>query len=267
MATSVNFLTTATSPLQSSLYKLKGNSEPQIFRIERLSDESIWQNFLANNRILHLFRPDYFMIYKFSTTTILYQQNINLDLGVNDVSLDKIMHYMVPADLDHIMSIDRIMCQMTIERKLQPLDFVYRICANIECPNPAVKRIMRTSFLIHSDATGKPELGFFCFHDVTSMVTSIKPNNYDITFDPGQSHLVLELANRMKSLKPRETDITNRERDILSCIDKGMSSKEIASNLFIAKTTVDTHRQNMLRKWELPNTAALLKRAREEAWI
>ncbi len=267
MTTSANLLTTSGNSLPPSLYSLKGNAHPQFLRIEKLPDECIWQTFLATNRILHLFRPDYFMIYKFSKSTTLYQQNINLDLGGCHVTLDKIMDYLMPGDYDHIRSIDKIMCQMSAERKLQPLDFVYRICGNVECPNPALKRIMRTSFLIHSSTTGIPELGFFCFHDVTSMVSSIRPNNYDITFDPDHAHLANELNLRLKALKPRQTDITHRERDILYHIDKGMSSKEIASSLFISKATVDTHRQNMLRKLDMPNTAALLKRARQEDWI
>ncbi len=267
MSTSANFLTAAVSPLPPSLYKVKGDSHPQIFGIDKLSDETIWQNFLATNRILHLFRPDYFMIYNFTKSTILFQQNINLDLGTNQVTADRILDYLAPADLAHFRSMDKIMCQITAERKLQPLDYVFKMCGNIECPNPAIKRIMRTSFLIHCSTTGLPELGFFCVHDVTSMVSSIKPNNYDITFEPCHAHLEVELARRLKTLRPEHLDITHRQRDILNCIDQGLSSKEIASSLFISKATVDTHRQNMLRKWELPNTAALLKKAREEAWI
>ena len=267
MSTSANFLTTHVGPPQTSLFNLKGNSLPKVFTIEKLSDEAIWQNFLSTNRILHLFRPDYFMIYKFSKSTTIYQQNINLELGKDLVTIDKIMSFMAPGDLAHMHSMDNIMSQLSADHKLQPLDYVFRICGNIESPNTEMKRIMRTSFLIHSSTTGAPELGFFCFHDVTLMVSSIRPNNYDITFDPGQPHLIPDLARRLKAKISRQTDITPRERDILSHIDKGMNSKEIASCLFIAKATVDTHRQNMLHKWELPNTAALLKRARDEGWI
>ena len=267
MSASANLRQTSGNVLPLSLYSLKGKENPQVLRMEKLPDECIWQNFIANNRILHLFRPDYFMIYKFSKSTILFQQNINLDLGTKEVTMDKILQYLLPGELDHMRSMDKIMSQMATERKLQPLDFIYRICCNVECPNPDLKRIMRTSFLIHSSVTGVPELGFFCFHDVTSMVSSIKPNNYDITFDPGQPQLIQDLSKRLKAHSPRQTDITRRERDILIHIDLGKSSKEIASSLFISKNTVDTHRQNMLRKWDLPNTAALLKRAREEAWI
>jgi len=267
MSTSANLLKSTVSPLPVALYNLKGTTNPQLPRIERLPDEYIWQTFMASHKILHLFRPDYFMIYKFSNSTVLYQQNINLDLGSNDVTADRILDFLAPNDLDHFRCMDRIMCQMTMERQLEPLDYIFKICGNVECPNPELKRIMRTSFLIHCSTTGKPELGFFCIHDVTSMVSSIKPNNYDITFDPGHDHLKDEIAARLKACKPKQLDITNRERDILYYVEKGLSSKEIASSLFISKATVDTHRQNMLRKWDLPNTAALLKRAREEDWI
>ncbi len=267
MKTSASLLALPEYSIPTGLYNLKGNTNPQLLKFEKSTDECTWQNFLATHRILHLLRPDYFMIYKYSKSSILFQQNINLDLGTKQVTADRMLDYLVPKDSEHFRSMDKIMCQMTSEMKLQPLDFVFKICGNIECPNPSLKRIMRTSFLIHCTTTGIPELGFYCVHDVTSMVSSIKPHNYNITFDPCHAHLKRELAHRFKALHPYSSTITFRERDILKCIDNGMSSKEIASSLFISKATVDTHRQNMLRKWELPNTAALLKRAREEDWI
>jgi len=234
---------------------------------ERVSDEYIWQNFLVTHRIIHLLRPDYFMIYKFSKSTTLFQRNISLDLGIDEVTSEKIMQYMAPTDLQNIMAIDKAMINMTSERRVQPLDYIYKVCVNIDCPNPSLKRLMRTSILIHNSETGVPELGFICFHDVSSMVSSIKPNNYDITFDPGQAHLQIELDAKIKNIRPEKMDITPRERDIVLCIHKGMSSKEIASHLYISKATVDTHRQNMLHKWDLPNTASLIKKAVEEGWV
>ncbi len=50
---------------------------------------------------------------------------------------------------------------------------------------------------------------------------------------------------------------------IVQCIGKGMSSKEIASSLFISVATVNTHRQNMLRKCEVSNTTALIEKCKE----
>ncbi len=232
-----------------------------------ISDECIWQNFLSTHRIIHLLRPDFFMIYKCSKGLTLFERNISLELGTGDVTGERIMQSFMPPDQVNIKAVDKAMHHMTTERKLQPFDYVFRVCGNVDCSNPSLKRIMRTSFIIHSNKAGTPELIFYCFHDVSSMVSSIRPNNYDITFDPLQAHLGVELGSRLKSVRPDVSSITTREKEIVQCLHQGMSSKEIAGHLFISKATVDTHRQNMLRKWELPNTAALLKKAVEEDWL
>jgi DNA-binding CsgD family transcriptional regulator len=269
MTTSASAQTNPRFPhYQSPLTYTKQVTDPGNFNPKyKVTDELIWQNFLASHRIIHLLRPDFFLIYKFSKSTILFQRNINLDLGDDTVTSEKIMQYMIPADVQNIISVDKAMMHITTERKVQPFDYIYKVCGNIECPNQNLKRIMRTSLLIHSNASGAPELGFFCFHDVSSMISSIKPNNYDVSFDPGNEHLQHELDTKMQSYHPGTMNITAREKEIVQCLNNGMSSKEIASQLFISKTTVDTHRQNMLRKWELTNTASLMKKAVEEGWV
>ncbi|MGJ8745039.1 response regulator [Polaribacter sp.] len=55
--------------------------------------------------------------------------------------------------------------------------------------------------------------------------------------------------------------LSNREKEILQLIAKGNSSKEIAEALFIAKSTVDTHRKNMIRKLDLSSGSELVKYA------
>lgn len=55
--------------------------------------------------------------------------------------------------------------------------------------------------------------------------------------------------------------LSNREKEILHLIGNGKTSKEISEALFIAKTTVDTHRKNMIRKLQLTNGNELVKYA------
>lgn len=55
--------------------------------------------------------------------------------------------------------------------------------------------------------------------------------------------------------------LSKREKEILHEIANGKTSKEIAEILFIAKTTVDTHRKNMIRKLNLTNGNELIKYA------
>ncbi|WP_442266224.1 response regulator [Tenacibaculum sp. ZS6-P6] len=55
--------------------------------------------------------------------------------------------------------------------------------------------------------------------------------------------------------------LSNREKEILQHIANGKTSKQIAEDLFIAKTTVDTHRKNMIRKLNLNSGNELVKYA------
>ena len=55
--------------------------------------------------------------------------------------------------------------------------------------------------------------------------------------------------------------LSKREKEILSLIANGKTSKEISETLFIAKTTVDTHRKNMIRKLEFSSGNELVKYA------
>lgn len=251
----------------STLTVIRKEEKNPVIRESMVRDEYIWQQFLATNRIIHLMRPDFFMIYKFSKSTVLFQQNINLDLGITEVRHDDIRKFTSPQDWQHQQMIDRVLCQIVRERKLQPLDYIYKICSHVECPNPAVKRLMRTSFIIHTEDTGAPNLGFICYHDISQLITAFKPNSFDINFETGKDYLNKELNRRLQINMPEKAVITSREKEILQCIHQGMSSKEISAHLFISKNTVDTHRQNMLRKWDLPNSASLLRFAHEEGWI
>jgi len=53
--------------------------------------------------------------------------------------------------------------------------------------------------------------------------------------------------------------ITRREKEVLLLIAEGMTNGEIARQLFIGISTVDTHRKNLLAKLGAKNTASLVR--------
>jgi DNA-binding NarL/FixJ family response regulator len=53
--------------------------------------------------------------------------------------------------------------------------------------------------------------------------------------------------------------LTRREKEILELIAEGHTNKKIAAKLFLDKTTINSHRKNMLTKFNVKNTAALIK--------
>lgn len=53
--------------------------------------------------------------------------------------------------------------------------------------------------------------------------------------------------------------LTRREKEVLMLIDEGMTNPQIAEKLFVSVTTVNTHRANLLMKFDVSNTASLIK--------
>ena len=51
--------------------------------------------------------------------------------------------------------------------------------------------------------------------------------------------------------------LSDREKDIIVCVSKGMNNKEIADYLFISVHTVSTHRRNISNKLQIHTTAGL----------
>jgi DNA-binding NarL/FixJ family response regulator len=55
--------------------------------------------------------------------------------------------------------------------------------------------------------------------------------------------------------------LTQREIEILRLIAREKTNEDISKQLFISKRTVDTHRQNLLHKLQVKNTAGLVRSA------
>jgi DNA-binding CsgD family transcriptional regulator len=53
--------------------------------------------------------------------------------------------------------------------------------------------------------------------------------------------------------------LTRREKEALELIADGLTTNQIAAQLFISATTVDTHRKNLLLKMGAKNVAAMIK--------
>ncbi|UCF96354.1 MAG: response regulator transcription factor [Spirochaetaceae bacterium] len=86
----------------------------------------------------------------------------------------------------------------------------------------------------------------------------------------GQSALNPEIARkviqRMRKGGEKQSlgELTSREVEVLRCIGRGLSNRQIGEELFISEPTVRTHVSNILMKLELPNrTQAALFAVRE----
>lgn len=69
------------------------------------------------------------------------------------------------------------------------------------------------------------------------------------------------MVQTRKKVIDQEVQLSKREKEILQHIVKGLTSQEIADQLFISKLTVETHRKNIHRKLGVKGTAGLVKYA------
>lgn len=74
--------------------------------------------------------------------------------------------------------------------------------------------------------------------------------------------IVLQMTGNTKQKKDKSGEkLTKRELEVLKLLGEEKSNHEIADLLFISVRTVDTHRQNLLAKLQVKNTAGLVKHA------
>ena len=67
--------------------------------------------------------------------------------------------------------------------------------------------------------------------------------------------------------RPAIPRLTKRELEILKLVSEGGTTASIAKKLFISAQTVETHRHNLMQKFEVNNAASLIKKAVECALI
>ena len=117
-----------------------------------------------------------------------------------------------------------------------------------------VNIIQNTTPLVF-DSDGKPVIGLAHY-------TVLDPN---IKMDITASAKLLNSKNEYETLyfnnfsqKLLNEGVSNRERDVIRLLVLNYTSKEISNKLNISSHTVDTHRRNILKKFNLSSTGELV---------
>jgi DNA-binding NarL/FixJ family response regulator len=77
---------------------------------------------------------------------------------------------------------------------------------------------------------------------------------------PEVTSRVLKVVSSSHGIPP-DVALSKREMDVLKCLAKGMTSAQIAKELFISENTVKTHVRHILEKLEASNRAEAVSRA------
>jgi len=82
----------------------------------------------------------------------------------------------------------------------------------------------------------------------------------------GEEYFDASLKNTGVKKSDHDVPLSKREMEIVKLIGEGKTSQDIADILFIGKTTVDTHRKNILKKLSLQGKSELLRYSMEKKY-
>lgn len=74
----------------------------------------------------------------------------------------------------------------------------------------------------------------------------------------GKIYLSIEAAQTLRKPDSIAVTLTRREKEVLTLIAEGFTNHEIAAKLFLSNTTIDSHRKNLLTKFNCRNIASLI---------
>jgi DNA-binding NarL/FixJ family response regulator len=82
-------------------------------------------------------------------------------------------------------------------------------------------------------------------------------------FSPSLASLVLTEFRRMKKAGATAEELSEREREVLQFVARGMSYRDIGEELYISAKTVENHTRNILKKLQLSRKQELMRYALE----
>jgi RNA polymerase sigma factor (sigma-70 family) len=109
------------------------------------------------------------------------------------------------------------------------------------------------------------------YADIPMVVNAMQIGAIDFLEKPFNDDVLLDRINKALALSSRQSDredmrqqfarLTEREREILQSVKKGLSSRAIAASLGISAKTVEVHRANMMHKLSVNSAAELVSMA------
>ncbi|KAA0989249.1 helix-turn-helix transcriptional regulator [Dyadobacter aurulentus] len=121
-------------------------------------------------------------------------------------------------------------------------------------PDGSLTRIMHQGVALKRDTLGNISFLLALISDITHLK---RDGRQHLHLTHGSENLIYEVNNETGISRKLES-LSDREREIARLIGKKLTSEDIAKKLFISTHTVNTHRQNMLKKLDMGDTMELI---------
>lgn len=147
-----------------------------------------------------------------------------------------------------------------------------QLCENIRVKNKHSKIIGLTSTNEAGIITGLLQRGGNGYllknmerADLIEAIDTVMANK--VYLSAAANDKVLEQFQHPKPANSEGVILTRREKEILQLLAEGFNGPQIAEKLFLSPLTVETHRKNLLRKFNAHSVQLLLKSARDAGML
>jgi len=251
-----------TMDVNTELQKIWGT----IPRTEQLRNEHF--DIGAQKKLLDIFHVGDYFYYIFNVRKGMYEmisEEAERILGypLEKLTLPFILSIIHPDDLPHFLNFETAITQFFNALSGERL-FKYKVQHDFRMlkANGDYIRILNQFIIIQHDA--EDVRTFFINTDISHLKKDLQPVLSFIGLEGEPSYYNVDVKNIFRISKPI---FTNREKEIIKALAKGMNSSQISDILHISKHTVDSHRKNMLRKTEAKSTSELISIAFSKGWV
>ena len=169
---------------------------------------------------------------------------------------------------------------VALAKKFHPnlvlMDIAMPLLNGLEATRQMLKAVPGTKVIMlsaHSDdayvknATDSGARGFLLkqisAHDVCRAIREVQSGKtfFSPAISRRQDRLNPQSVDRMGAVKKKIAELTSREMEVLQLIAEGKANKEIASELGIGIKTVEKHREHLMEKLDIHDTAGLTRYA------
>ena len=192
-----------------------------------------------------------------------------LGIPPEEYNLNKFFEILHPEDLDKLSKKEEFVLDFLLNQTSTEDILCYKAVylMRLRNSNGEYKTILHQAKTINISKCGKIQ-NTVCIHaDVTHLDIPVD-HKVSLIGDGRPSYYSIETDKKIKRLKNNCRDIlTEREKEILKFLSKGMLVNEIAEKLFVSSHTVSTHKRNILKKSNCKNITELVARCIREGVI
>jgi len=246
------------------LEKIWKNISQHVNRPTYKSEQSVSQ------QILNIFQVGDFYYFIFNTQNAQVEYvdpNVVKVLGypAEDVSPAFFFSVIHPEDQHWFVNFEHTVVEFF--QQLPPdqvLNYKVRYDFRLRKKDGTYVRILQQVVTLLADEKGLVMKTLGVHTDITELKPSGRPVLSFIGMNGAPSYVDVEIKT---VFVPNKELISPREKQILTLLIEGKTSKEIATILGNTKQTVDKHRKNMLMKTGAKSSAELVVKAVKEGWI